>query len=166
MQGKIPVEEARKAIHLVDSKGLVMKARFESLQEFKRPWAHDHPPAHDLLSAVKALKPTVLIGTSGKGGTFTKEVLEEISSYHNKPVIMALSNPTSQSECTAEEAYKYTKVCHESFFTCCCIDFSIFHLGSQASKLSRMNEYLTSNHKSVRCFKPDIRIDLLKITEV
>ncbi|XP_024371400.1 NADP-dependent malic enzyme isoform X3 [Physcomitrium patens] len=108
-QGKITVEEARKAIHLVDSKGLVTKSRYESLQEHKRPYAHEHPPAHDLLSAVKVLKPTVLIGTSGKGGTFTKEVLEEVSSYQDKPIIMALSNPTSQSECTAEEAYKYTK---------------------------------------------------------
>ncbi|KAG0589541.1 hypothetical protein KC19_1G028000 [Ceratodon purpureus] len=108
-QGKTSVEEARKAISLVDSKGLVTKSRYESLQEHKRPYAHDLPPAQDLLSAVKALKPTVLIGTSGKGGTFTREVLEEISSYQDKPIIMALSNPTSQSECTAEEAYKYTK---------------------------------------------------------
>lgn len=57
-QGKITVEEARKAIHLVDSKGLVTKSRYESLQEHKRPYAHEHPPAHDLLSAVKVLKPS------------------------------------------------------------------------------------------------------------
>jgi malate dehydrogenase (oxaloacetate-decarboxylating)(NADP+) len=57
----------------------------------------------------QALKPTVLIGTSGRGGTFTKEALEEIASYQDKPIVFALSNPTSQSECTAEEAYKYTK---------------------------------------------------------
>jgi malate dehydrogenase (oxaloacetate-decarboxylating)(NADP+) len=94
-QGKFSVEEARKKIHLVDSKGLVTKSRYDSLQEFKRPYAHEHPPAYNLLDAVKALRPTVLIGTSGKGGTFTKEVLEEISSYQEQPIVMALSNPTS-----------------------------------------------------------------------
>jgi malate dehydrogenase (oxaloacetate-decarboxylating)(NADP+) len=50
-----------------------------------------------------------MIGTTGKGGQFTQAVLEEISSYQEKPVIFALSNPTSQSECTAEDAFKYTK---------------------------------------------------------
>lgn len=120
------------------------KSRYDSLQEFKRPYAHEHPPANNLLDAVKvmddplllhtciqcldvahvfpsfcfkmlqgrlpvslcqmckgrfwcisrwwrtdwfmwlgdqALRPTVLIGTSGKGGTFTKAVLEEFASY-------------------------------------------------------------------------------------
>jgi malate dehydrogenase (oxaloacetate-decarboxylating)(NADP+) len=108
-QGKCSVDEARKKISVVDSKGLVTKARLDSLQEFKKPFAHEHAPAGDLVTAIKSLKPTVLIGTSGKGGTFTKEALEEIASYQEKPIVMALSNPTSQSECTAEEAYKYTK---------------------------------------------------------
>ncbi|KAK1265801.1 hypothetical protein QJS04_geneDACA002638 [Acorus gramineus] len=56
----------------------------------------------------KAIKPTVLIGTSGVGKTFTKEVVEAMSSFNEKPVILALSNPTTQSECTAEEAYKWS----------------------------------------------------------
>jgi malate dehydrogenase (oxaloacetate-decarboxylating)(NADP+) len=109
-QGKHTLEEARKKIYLVDSKGLVTKSRYDSLQEFKKLYAHEHEPCSNLLSAIKALKPTVLIGTSGRGGTFTKEALEEIASYQDQPIIFALSNPTSQSECTAEEAYKYTKV--------------------------------------------------------
>ncbi|KAH8956488.1 hypothetical protein BDL97_07G041200 [Sphagnum fallax] len=108
-QGKHTLEEARKKIYLVDSKGLVTKSRYDSLQEFKKLYAHEHEPCSNLLSAIKALKPTVLIGTSGRGGTFTKEALEEIASYQDQPIIFALSNPTSQSECTAEEAYKYTK---------------------------------------------------------
>ncbi|KAL2238148.1 UNVERIFIED_CONTAM: NADP-dependent malic enzyme [Sesamum indicum] len=108
-QSKIPVEETRKMIWLVDSKGLIVNSRKESLQHLKKPWAHEHVPVHNLLDAVKAIKPTALIGTSGVGKTFTKEVVEAIASFNQKPLIMALSNPTSQSECTAEEAYTWTE---------------------------------------------------------
>ncbi|KAL9230350.1 hypothetical protein vseg_005713 [Gypsophila vaccaria] len=104
-----PVEEMRKKIWLVDSKGLLVSSRKESLQHFKQPWAHDHEPVTTLLEAVQAIKPTVLIGTSGKGKTFTKEVVEAMSSLNTKPLILALSNPTSQSECTAEEAYTWSQ---------------------------------------------------------
>ncbi|XP_022144991.1 NADP-dependent malic enzyme [Momordica charantia] len=105
----VPVEETRKKIWLVDSKGLIVHSRKDSLQHFKKPWAHEHEPVQDLLSAVKAIKPTVLIGSSGVGRTFTKEVVEAVSSINEKPLIMALSNPTSQSECTAEEAYNWSE---------------------------------------------------------
>lgn len=108
-QGNTSLDEARKAIYLVDSKGLVTKSRFDSLQEFKKPFAHDLKPNSELVAIIKEIKPTVLIGTTGKGGQFTQAVLEEISSYQEKPVVFALSNPTTQSECTAEQAYKYTK---------------------------------------------------------
>ncbi|WCJ40862.1 NADP-dependent malic enzyme [Euphorbia peplus] len=108
-QTKIPVEETREKIWLVDSKGLIVKSRKESLQHFKKPWAHEHEPINTLLDAVNDLKPTVLIGTSGVGRTFTKEVVEAMASFNEKPVILSLSNPTSQSECTAEEAYTWTK---------------------------------------------------------
>ncbi|KAH7651322.1 malate dehydrogenase (oxaloacetate-decarboxylating)(NADP+) protein [Dioscorea alata] len=106
---KTPVEECRKRIWLVDSKGLIVSSRKESLQHFKKPWAHEHEPVKDLLGAVKAIKPTVLIGSSGVGKTFTKEVVETMASCNEKPIILALSNPTSQSECTAEEAYTWTQ---------------------------------------------------------
>ncbi|RAL52906.1 hypothetical protein DM860_007674 [Cuscuta australis] len=105
----VPIEETRKKIWLVDSKGLIVSSRMESLQQFKRPWAHEHEPVKELIDAVKALNPTVLIGTSGVGRTFTQEVVETMASINEKPVIMALSNPTSQAECTAEEAYTWTK---------------------------------------------------------
>lgn len=108
-QTNIPLEEARKNIWLVDSKGLIVNSRKESLQHFKKPWAHEHEPIKELVDAVKAIKPTVLIGTSGVGRTFTQEVVDAMASLNEKPIILSLSNPTSQSECTAEEAYKWSQ---------------------------------------------------------
>jgi malate dehydrogenase (oxaloacetate-decarboxylating)(NADP+) len=63
-----------------------------------------------LFDAVQSIKPTVLIGTSGVGRAFTKEVVEAMASFNERPVIFSLSNPTSHSECTAEEAYNWTQV--------------------------------------------------------
>ncbi|XP_073525803.1 uncharacterized protein [Phyllobates terribilis] len=108
-QANAPLEETRKKFWLVDSKGLIVISRKNSLQDFKKRWAQDHEPIGDLLGAVKAIKPTILIGSSGVGNTFTKEVIEAMTLFNEKPLIMALSNPTSQSECTAEEAYTWSK---------------------------------------------------------
>ena len=108
-QTNAPVEETRKKVWLVDSKGLIVSSRLESLQHFKKPWAHEHEPVTTLVDAVNAIKPTVLIGTSGVGRTFTKKVVEAMATYNERPIILALSNPTSQSECTAEEAYTWTQ---------------------------------------------------------
>ncbi|KAI5426298.1 NADP-dependent malic enzyme [Lathyrus oleraceus] len=91
---KAPVEETRKKIWFVDSKGLIVSSRLQSFQHFKKPWAHEHEPVKELLDAVKAIKPTVLIGSSGVGKTFTKEVVETMASLNKKPLILALSNPT------------------------------------------------------------------------
>ncbi|KAG4144604.1 hypothetical protein ERO13_D05G047300v2 [Gossypium hirsutum] len=104
-----PIEENRKNIWLVDSKGLIVSSRKESLQDFKKPWAHEHEPITGLINAVKAIKPTILIGTSGVGKQFTKEIVEDMASFNKTPLIMALSNPTSQAECTAEEAYTWSE---------------------------------------------------------
>ncbi|KAI3923277.1 hypothetical protein MKW92_002447, partial [Papaver armeniacum] len=76
------------------------KSHLESLQHFKKHWAPEHEPVKDLIDAIKALKPMVLIGYSGVGQTFTKEV---------KPIIMAIFNPTSQYECTNEQAYTWSE---------------------------------------------------------
>ncbi|XP_042394321.1 NADP-dependent malic enzyme-like [Zingiber officinale] len=106
---KAPLEETRKKIWLVDSKGLIVSSRKASLQHFKKPWAHEHEPVSTLLDAVKVMKPTFLIGSSGVGRTFTEEVVKAMASINEKPIILALSNPTSQTECTAEEAYTWTE---------------------------------------------------------
>lgn len=99
--------DARQHCWLVDSHGLVVKSRTD-LVEHKRPYAHDHPPVRDFPAAIKALKPTAIIGVAAVGGTFTREVLEEMARLNERPIVFALSNPTSKAECTAEEAYRHT----------------------------------------------------------
>lgn len=103
----IPLAEARRKCWFVDSKGLVVKSRAD-LAEHKLRFAHDHGQIPDFLSAVKALKPTAIIGVSTMPGAFSKEVVEEMSRLNARPVIFALSNPTSKSECTAEQAYTWS----------------------------------------------------------
>uniref|UniRef100_M1BF94 Malic enzyme n=1 Tax=Solanum tuberosum TaxID=4113 RepID=M1BF94_SOLTU len=108
-QKNVVVEEARKNIWPVDSKGLIVNARKESLQAHKKPWAHEHEPVNNLLDTVKAINPAAIIGTSGVGRTFTKKVIEAMASINKRPLIMAFSNPTAQSECTTEEAYTWSE---------------------------------------------------------
>jgi malate dehydrogenase (oxaloacetate-decarboxylating)(NADP+) len=103
----LSLEEARKHIWFVDSKGLIVKSR-EGLAEHKQHYAHDHAPCADLLSAVKAIQPTMLLGVAGQGKSFTEEIVRLMGSLNPHPVIFALSNPTSKAECSAEEAYKWT----------------------------------------------------------
>jgi len=78
------------------------------LAAHKRPYAKDHAPVGDFLAAVRALKPTAIIGVAATGGAFTREVLEEMARINPRPVVFALSNPTSKAECTAEQAYQWT----------------------------------------------------------
>jgi malate dehydrogenase (oxaloacetate-decarboxylating)(NADP+) len=99
--------DARHRNWLVDSRGLVVKHRSE-LAEHKVPYAHDHEPIKDFLSAIRALKPTVIIGVAAVGGTFTPEVLQAMAELNERPIVFALSNPTSRAECSAEEAYLHT----------------------------------------------------------
>lgn len=101
-------EEALKRIALVDSKGLVSSQRPDKLADNKVPFAHDLPLASNLLEAVKIFKPTAIIGVSAQAKTFTKEVIEEMCAMNERPIIYALSNPTSKAECTAQEAYEWS----------------------------------------------------------
>jgi malate dehydrogenase (oxaloacetate-decarboxylating)(NADP+) len=103
----VPEPEARRRNWLVDSRGLVVKDR-ASLTAHKLPYAHEHVPTGDFLSAIHALKPTAIIGVAAVGGTFTPEVLGAIAQINEQPIVFALSNPTSKAECSAEEAYRHT----------------------------------------------------------
>jgi malate dehydrogenase (oxaloacetate-decarboxylating)(NADP+) len=102
-----PEPEARRRNWLVDSRGLVVKDRAE-LAEHKLPYAHEHSQIGDFLTAVRTLRPTAIIGVAATGGTFTSAVLQTMAQLNDRPIVFALSNPTSKSECTAEEAYRHT----------------------------------------------------------
>jgi malate dehydrogenase (oxaloacetate-decarboxylating)(NADP+) len=103
----IDASDARRRCWFVDSKGLVVASR-SGLPDHKRPFAHDHPGCGDLLSAVHALRPAAIIGVSGQARGFTREVVEAMSAINERPIVFALSNPTSKSECTAAEAYEWS----------------------------------------------------------
>jgi malate dehydrogenase (oxaloacetate-decarboxylating)(NADP+) len=98
---------ARKRCWLFDSRGLVVKSRGE-LPHQKQAYAHDHAPVATLLDTVKAVKPTAIIGVAAVGGAFTQEVVGAMAAINSRPIIFALSNPTSKSECTAEQAYAWS----------------------------------------------------------
>jgi malate dehydrogenase (oxaloacetate-decarboxylating)(NADP+) len=103
----LPESEARRRCWFVDSKGLVVAARSD-LTANKRRYAQEHEPVASLVEAVRAIAPTALLGLSTRGGAFTPEVLGAMAERNTRPVIFALSNPTSSSECTALDAYRYT----------------------------------------------------------
>ena len=100
--------EARSRCWFVDSTGLVVRSRLDRLAAHKRPFAHEHAFVPTLLEAVKTLRPTALIGVSGQPATFTREIIEALSAFNAQPIVFALSNPTSKSECTATEAYTWS----------------------------------------------------------
>ncbi|MEZ4519710.1 MAG: NAD-dependent malic enzyme [Chloroflexota bacterium] len=100
-------EEARQHCWFVDSHGLVVRER-DDLAEHKIPYAHDHPRLESFAVAVDELRPDAIIGVSGQPRTFTREIIEKMGHYNERPIIFSLSNPTSKSECTAEDAYTYT----------------------------------------------------------
>ncbi|CAI5981326.1 unnamed protein product [Closterium sp. NIES-65] len=129
---------ARGRIWLVDSKGLVVRSRVDSLQPHKVPFAHDHPESADLVETIHAIRPTALIGVSGQAGTFTQPVCEAMAQLKSEVVLVAVPGqaagtlftqpvceameqlnerpssrslqPHALSECTAEDAYKWTQM--------------------------------------------------------
>ncbi|MEM7255228.1 MAG: NAD-dependent malic enzyme [Pseudomonadota bacterium] len=99
--------EARERLSFVDRSGLLTDQR-NDLAPHNQPYARSGP-AVDFLTAIEQLRPHVLIGATGAPGTFSQPVLTAMANINPRPIIFALSNPTSQAECTAEQAYQWTQ---------------------------------------------------------
>ena len=104
----ISEDEARSKCWFIDSQGLVVKER-KGLNRSKLSFAHYHAPVKNMLDIINTVKPTALIGVSGQSQSFSKPVLQAMARINERPIIFALSNPTSMSECTAEQAYGWTE---------------------------------------------------------
>ena len=107
MQG-LSQDAARSRISLFDINGLIEPSRAD-LSASQKVYAHKAAPSKDLAKTIETLKPTILIGVSTKGGAFNQQVIEAMSRVNERPIIFALSNPTDKAECSAEQAYTWSK---------------------------------------------------------
>src|SRR5499427_2993294 len=101
------VAEARKRNALFDINGLIVTSRSD-LADFQKPFAQDREPVSTFVEAIKAIRPTGIIGVSTVPKLFTREVIQAMAEINQRPIIFPYSNPTSRSECTAEEAYRWS----------------------------------------------------------
>lgn len=113
LQQGLSEDEARKRFYLVDRQGLLFDD-MDDLTPEQRPFARkrtEFTNANELTNleaAVKAVKPTILVGTSTQPNTFTETIVKEMASYTARPIIFPLSNPTKLAEATAENLIKWT----------------------------------------------------------
>jgi malate dehydrogenase (oxaloacetate-decarboxylating)(NADP+) len=103
----LSLEEARGRLYFCNSQGLLTKES-ERIQPHNVPYVKDLPP-HSFMEAIDKVKPTALIGATGRPGTFTEDALAALCGHVERPVVFALSNPTANAECTAEQAYQWTQ---------------------------------------------------------
>jgi malate dehydrogenase (oxaloacetate-decarboxylating)(NADP+) len=101
-------EEAYNRCWMFDVNGLLVKSRTD-LAEHHKAFAHESEPSKDFAESILKIKPTAIIGVSTVGGAFTQQVIENMSSINERPIIFPYSNPTSHSECSAEQAYTWSK---------------------------------------------------------
>jgi malate dehydrogenase (oxaloacetate-decarboxylating)(NADP+) len=102
------LKDAQSRVHMFDVNGLLESTRTD-LVDFQKPYAHKHAPTRDFVDAIESIKPSTIIGVSTIGGAFTQKVIEAMSRINERPVVLALSNPTEHAECTAEQAYTWSK---------------------------------------------------------
>jgi malate dehydrogenase (oxaloacetate-decarboxylating)(NADP+) len=106
LQGLSP-EEAREHLWLFNRGGLIQSAR-KDLADYQRPYAQSHPPVAGFVAAIESIKPTTIIGVSTLAKAFDQSVIDAMARINRRPIVFALSNPTSHSECTALEAYRWS----------------------------------------------------------
>src|SRR6516165_4587916 len=99
---------ARRRNALFDINGLLVTSRTD-LADFQKPFAQEAPPVSTFVEAVAAVRPTGIIGVSTVPKLFNREVIEAMARINARPIIFPYSNPTSRSECTAEEAYRWSE---------------------------------------------------------
>ena len=104
----LTLEKAQSQVYLFDVNGLLESTR-KDLVDFQRPYAHPHAPTQDFVAAIESIQPTTIIGVSTIGGAFNQKVVEAMAKINDRPVILALSNPTEHAECTPEQAYTWSK---------------------------------------------------------
>jgi malate dehydrogenase (oxaloacetate-decarboxylating)(NADP+) len=107
MSEGLAARDARKRCWLFDVNGLIESGRAD-LAAFQIPYAHGHAPIKEFLDAVQAIRPTAIIGVSTAPKLFSRPVIEAMARINERPIIFPFSNPTSRSECTAEEAYRWS----------------------------------------------------------
>jgi malate dehydrogenase (oxaloacetate-decarboxylating)(NADP+) len=108
VQEGLTLKQAQSRVYMFDINGLLEDTR-KDLVDFQQPYAQRHAPTRDFVAAVESIKPTTIIGVSTVGGTFTQKVIETISRINERPIVLALSNPTDHAECTPEQAYTWSK---------------------------------------------------------
>src|SRR5712664_3784361 len=102
------LKDAQSQVYMFDVNGLLESTRTD-LVDFQKPYAHKHAPTRDFAAAIESIKPTTIIGVSTIGGAFTQKVVESMARINDRPVILALSNPTEHAECTPEQASTWSK---------------------------------------------------------
>jgi malate dehydrogenase (oxaloacetate-decarboxylating)(NADP+) len=107
MHEGLSIDAARGRIWMYNTGGLVESSRTD-LPEHLRAYAHAHPAVASFRDAVESIRPTAIIGVSTAAGAFDRAVIEEMARVSRRPIIFALSNPTSRSECTARQAYEWS----------------------------------------------------------
>ena len=100
--------DARARISMMDRDGLIERSR-KDLNQWQKPYAHEAEPTRDLVKVIETFKPTVLIGVSTAGGTFTQAVVEAMCKLTDRPIVFPLSNPTDKCEVLPDKAYEWSK---------------------------------------------------------
>ncbi|KAL8676620.1 MAG: hypothetical protein Q9186_006880 [Xanthomendoza sp. 1 TL-2023] len=111
MQEGLTERQAQECFWLVDTKGLVTNDRGDKLAEHKVYFSRNDNAGKQyktLAEVVEYVQPTVLMGLSTIGGIFSPEILTKMGEWNDRPIIFPLSNPSANSECTFEDAVKYT----------------------------------------------------------
>ncbi len=100
-------EQAHRRLWYFNSKGLITRSA-RNLADHIRRFAHDLPD-YPFIEALDVHRPDILIGATGQPGMFSEQIIRKMADIKSRPGIFALSNPTSRSECTAEQAYRWTE---------------------------------------------------------